>query len=131
MKGSPTLRRKLRRNSTEAEKLLWQHLRDRRLGGFKFRRQHSAAPYVTDFYCAEKHLVLEVDGSGHFEPQKQLDDEVRPADLNRDGVAVLRFTNLEVLHQLEAVLETIASVLRSAPSPRPSPRSAGRGGSLS
>jgi len=57
--------RKLRKNMTDAERLLWQHLRNRQLGGYKFRRQRPIGPYIVDFVCLEKKLVIEVDGGQH------------------------------------------------------------------
>ena len=122
VKESLARRRQLRRNSTDAERLLWHQLRDRRLGGFKFRRQRPVPPYFCDFYCAEKRIGIELDGGGHYTPEKKLADEIRTEHLNRHGVTVIRFTNLDVFHHLELVLEHILSVTRSVPSPCPSPR---------
>ena len=105
---SPTIQasaRELRRRSTEAERLLWDHLRNRRLAGLKFRRQHPLGPYIVDFYCAAHRLIVEVDGPIHAYTQEQ--DTIRSEWLDRYGYRVLRFTNEEVLYSLESVLERI------------------------
>jgi very-short-patch-repair endonuclease len=101
--------RSLRRSQTEAETLLWKHLRDRRLCGHKFRRQHPFSPYIADFYCAEKSLIVELDGSQHLQ-QKEYDTE-RTRFLNAKGNTVLRFWNDEVLKNINGVLKTISEVL--------------------
>lgn len=112
--------RKLRLQSTDAEKKLWHALRNRRLGGYKFRRQHSIGPYVVDFVCIAAKLIVEVDGGQHA-TQKN-DDDLRTGFLNDKGFNVIRFWNNEVFENLEGVLETILRNLREqAPSPLPSP----------
>ena len=97
--------RKLRRDSTDAEQRLWQALRDRRLRGYKFRRQHPVPPYILDFYCVELALALELDGGGHREPEQRRHDEARTAFLNQRGILVKRFTNYEVLLQTETLVD--------------------------
>ncbi len=111
--------RQLRQRATDAENVLWFHLRDRRLRGAKFRRQRAVGPYVVDFYCADAALVIEVDGGGHLERKEA--DRRRTAYLESYGLKVLRFWNDEVLKQTNAVLECIAGELGGSPSPRPSP----------
>jgi very-short-patch-repair endonuclease len=94
-------RRDLRARSTKAESLLWQVLRSRRLGGLKFRRQHSIGPFIVDFACLEKRVVVELDGDYHdaiFEK-----DQHRQGWLENDGWQVLRFRNDDVLDNVEAV----------------------------
>ena len=112
----------LRRNSTDAEQRLWRHLRNRNLGGFKFRRQATIGPYIADFACVECKLVVEADGGQHVENTR---DNRRSADLQALGWHVLRFWNDEVLQQTAAVLEVIlATCLRrkeEEPSPCPLP----------
>ena len=111
--------RELRKNLTDAERLLWYHLRNRQLGGHKFRRQHPIGPFFADFACIEKMLVVEIDGGQHaLEKDK---DKQRTAYLESEGFNVLRFWNNQVLNETEAVLERIKSILDSTPSPRPSP----------
>ena len=104
-----TLRRarELRKNCTDAEQFLWQILRDRQLNGLKFRRQHPFNGYFLDFYCLEKKLAIEIDGSGHAEDQQQNYDQVRTDALKKEGITVLRFWNNEVFENPEGVLETI------------------------
>jgi len=120
--------RQLRRDQTDAEKRLWYHLRARRLGGHKFRRQHPVGPYIADFYCEAARLVVEVDGGGHNEPGQRVYDQRRTEVLAGFGIRVVRFWNNEVLVQTEAVLEAILSALDNAPSPGLRPTSpVGRG----
>lgn len=107
--------RLLRHNLTPAERRLWTRLRDRRLNGFKFRRQHPIGHYVVDFCCPECRLVVEVDGDVHAEQRAR--DEERTRWLERNGYCVLRFSNREVAGQLYAVLEAILSACEDGPSP--------------
>ncbi|MBM4285441.1 MAG: endonuclease domain-containing protein [Deltaproteobacteria bacterium] len=113
---------------TDAERRLWYHLRNRRLGGCKFRRQYPVGPYIVDFICLEKNLVIEVDGGQHAENEAQ--DTERSAYLNKMGYRVVRFWNNEVLQETEAVLQAIfdliANAKKNSPSPRPSPPSGER-----
>ncbi len=101
--------RSLRKEQTDAESTLWRLLRDRRIAGAKFRRQHPIPPYVVDFYCHEANLVVEVDGGQHAEQRRG--DERRTAFLERRGLRVLRFWNHEVLQETDAVLEHIWQAL--------------------
>jgi very-short-patch-repair endonuclease len=101
--------RRLRKNQTEAEGLLWRHLRRRQLDGFKFRRQHPFGIYVCDFVCLEAGLVVELDGSQHLDEAPH--DAVRDAFLRSHGFRVLRFWNGDVLSQRDSVIETIFEAL--------------------
>ncbi|MDO5288456.1 MAG: endonuclease domain-containing protein [Pseudomonadota bacterium] len=103
--------RQLRQASTDAEAKLWAHLRDRRLQGWKFRRQHPVAGYFADFACLEAGLLIELDGGQHASLPQQTHDQRRSAALAAAGFAVLRFWNHEVLQQTEAVLQRIATAL--------------------
>ncbi len=103
--------RELRQTSPDAERALWQALRARQLDRRKFRRQHPLGPYVADFACLEAQLVIELDGGQHFEDDAMAADARRTAWLNSHGFQVLRFTNLEVLTQREAVLVAILNWL--------------------
>jgi very-short-patch-repair endonuclease len=116
--GAPLtdLSRKLRRTSTDAERLLWSKLRAGRLDGAKFRRQHEFGPYILDFFCAKKSLAIELDGSQHTTAAGVESDEARTRYLAGRGVKVLRFTNLEVMRETDAVLQRILEVLLG-PSP--------------
>mgnify|MGYP001036973652 CR=1 FL=1 len=110
--------RALRTATTDAETKLWYHLRAKRLGGLKFRRQHPMPPYVADFYCEELRLVIELDGSQHNEQS----DSTRTHVLLRRGLFVLRFWDNQVLRETDAVLEAILNFARSrtlAPTPPP------------
>jgi very-short-patch-repair endonuclease len=96
-----------RRISTEAEQVLWERLRGRRLNGFKFRRQHPIADFIVDFYCADIGLAIEVDGEYHRESEQQIADEHRTTELNKLNVKVIRFTNHEVINTTNEVLKQI------------------------
>ena len=102
--------RKLRRNATPAEELLWKQLRNRRLHGLKFVRQHSFNRYVVDFHCAELNLVVEVEGGVHQMPDQVEYDRNRFEELGLRGLRILRFSNEEVLHHANGVLEKIISL---------------------
>ncbi|RYG43548.1 MAG: endonuclease domain-containing protein [Chitinophagaceae bacterium] len=99
--------KELRRASTAAEDLLWQELRNRKLAGLKFCRQHPLNNYIADFYCSEKQLVIEVDGNIHNNPEIKEYDERRTKDLADMGIQVLRFTNDEVETNMPNVLQRI------------------------
>jgi len=101
--------RRLRRTATDAERLLWRHLRDRRLAGAKFRRQHPMGRYVVDFFCLERALVIEVDGGQHAVQVER--DQLRDAWLRSQGCRVVRFWNNEVIDNLEGALSRILEVL--------------------
>jgi PncC family amidohydrolase len=96
-----------RSNPTEAEKILWKIVRGRKMAGFKFRRQHIISNYIADFICLSEKLIIEVDGLYHQLPENIISDEERTKDLNRLGFQVLRFTNEQVLHNADNVINTI------------------------
>jgi len=100
--------KRLRRASTEAEEMLWDHLRDRRFLGLKFRRQAPVGPYVADFLCYEMRLVLELDGGVHTEERQIAHDVNRDANLVALGYRVLRFTNDQIQNELASLLETLS-----------------------
>ncbi len=103
------LARTLRRNQTDTEKRLWRHLRNRGLAGHKFRRQVPIGPYIADFVCLEKNLVVEADGGQHAE--RTAEDTRRTEFIEAQGFKVLRFWNNDVLQDIEAVLNVILSEL--------------------
>ena len=107
----PSLPRALRAASTPAESVLWHHLRNRRLAGAKFRRQQALGPYVVDFYCHQHSLIIEVDGSQHYDADQSTKDRQRSDWLESKGLRVLRFNNREVLGETELVLEQIQRVI--------------------
>jgi very-short-patch-repair endonuclease len=100
--------RNLRKNSTNAEKHLWYHLRAHRFG-YKFKRQVPINRFIVDFACLEKHLIVELDGSQHQD--NQVYDDQRTIVLNQLGFQVLRFWNHDVLMNTEGVLEAIRQAL--------------------
>jgi very-short-patch-repair endonuclease len=99
--------RKLRDNATVAEDILWTALRNKQLNGYKFRRQHPLSFYIADFYCHEFKLVIEVDGGYHQTKEQILLDNRRTADIEFQGLKVIRFTNEEVTIDLPNVLDRI------------------------
>lgn len=105
------LRRKLRKQATRAENFLWYHLRNKKIAGYKFRRQHSMGRYILDFFCAEKMLGMEVDGYTHLDPVIRANDRVRQQWIEQHGVRVMRFTDGEVLEETEQVIEKIRKAL--------------------
>jgi very-short-patch-repair endonuclease len=96
----------LRKNMTEPEKRFWQAVRNKQLG-FKFRRQQGIGRYIVDFYCAELELVVEIDGDSHFDREALTYDKERAEYLTRLGLKIMRFTNYEVMRNLEAVLVSV------------------------
>ncbi|MCX7841129.1 MAG: endonuclease domain-containing protein [Anaerolineae bacterium] len=108
--------RALRRPMTPAEAKLWSRLRNRQLGGFKFRRQHPIGNYIVDFYCAEAKLTIELDGDSHAVQVEY--DQQRTAWLVEQGYREIRFWNREVLQNIEGVLEQI---LQACVEGKPSP----------
>ena len=103
--------RELRHNPTDAERALWRRLRQRRLAGHRFRRQHLLGPYIVDFFCFQKGLAIEVDGGQHSE--RTVYDAQRTAWLEAQGYRVLRFWNNEVIEEMEGVEETILEALEA------------------
>jgi len=112
--------RRMRHTPTSAEDALWQHLRNRRLNGAKFRRQHGICGFIVDFACIASKLVIEVDGIVHEDPDQQLYDVERQNYLEGAGFQVLRFSNGDVLQSIDAVLERIGEVLNEIPQPESS-----------
>jgi len=103
--------RELRQESTEVEKLLWTELRNKKLNGLKFRRQHPVDKFVLDFYCHERKLAIELDGSIHDVKVNKDYDEARTAMLGELGIYVLRFRNDEVVNNIKSVLQQISEVV--------------------
>ena len=102
--------KELRQNSSDAEKYLWYFLRAKRLAGYKFRRQHLIYPFVVDFICLERKLIIELDGGQHAERHQY--DSSRTLFLKTRGYQVIRFWNDDVFKETEAVLDKILSILR-------------------
>ncbi|RZA36873.1 MAG: endonuclease domain-containing protein [Lysobacteraceae bacterium] len=114
--------RRLRKQMTDAERRLWNCLRARQLDGLKFRRQHPIPPYVADFCCIEKRLVVELDGSQH----NLQADEARTSALQSQGWRIIRFWDHDALLATEAVVEAIWNAA-CEPYPHPNPSPGGRG----
>ena len=118
--------RQLRQCPPDAERVLWRALRDRQIGGHKFRRQHPVGRYFADFACLEALLIVELDGGQHFSDEGMAADARRTAELNQLGYHVLRFTDREMLLEREAVRLSIfnwleANVPRPGGDPHPGP----------
>jgi very-short-patch-repair endonuclease len=121
MSGNVGVAKRLRRYQTDAERVLWFHLRDRRLRGLKFKRQVPIDRYVADFCCADARLIIELDGGQHA--TRTSEDANRTKVLDAMGYLVLRFWNNDVMQNIDGVLEEILSTLeqhRSEP-PHPGP----------
>lgn len=101
--------RELRQSSTKAEKILWEHLRNRKLEGLKFRRQHPLDNFIVDFYCHEKSIVVEIDGRIHDLKENAEYDRMRTYVLKGSGITVIRFRNEEIEINIEMVLSKIKS----------------------
>lgn len=99
--------RTLRSNLTDAEQLLWSKLRRKQILGVQFYRQKPLVNYIVDFYCAAANLVIELDGSQHFEPDHQASDAERDRALESLGLMVLRFDNRQIVQELDAVMHVI------------------------
>ena len=105
--------RELRKNMTDAEKRLWAKIRMRQMGGYQFYRQRAIGNYIVDFYCPKAKLVLEVDGGQHYSDEQIEIDKKRSSYLNKLGLKVVRFTNLDVLNNIDVVLDEIYRYLKS------------------
>jgi very-short-patch-repair endonuclease len=114
--------RPLRQRMTGAERTMWLQLRDRKLGGFKFKRQWTIGQHVVDFCCIERRLVVEIDGGQH---NTEL-DALRSTVLNKAGYRIVRYWNNEVDENLEGVLTNLLAKLQADPHPDPLPQ-AGEG----
>lgn len=112
--------KELRNNATPPERLLWNLIRNRQLAGNKFSRQIPLGPYFCDFLCREKKLIIELDGANH---SLQTDYDIdRDAYCGQQGYTVLRFSNADVMTNVEGVLKRIEMTLAEMPTPNPSRR---------
>ena len=107
--------KKMRNQPTEAEALLWDVLSGKKLDGYKFRRQHIIGNFITDFICLKTNLIIEIDGLIHQLPENKESDGERSAWLEEEGYRVIRFTNNEVLSNLDLVLSKIKKALEVPP----------------
>jgi very-short-patch-repair endonuclease len=110
-----TFAKNLRKNSTEAEKLLWHYLRAKQLGDLKFRRQQAIGKYIVDFVCFNKKIIIELDGGQHAEERNRTRDQIRDQWLKSQGFIVLRFWDNDVLKNIEGVWEEIAKYCCPSP----------------
>ena len=107
-------RRLLRKILPKVEVVIWSRLKGKQVLGYKFRRQYSIGTYVIDFYCPALKLAVEIDGDSHFQEGAQDNDKHRQAFIESFGIQFLRFTNEDVLRNLEGVLEAIKQALQEA-----------------
>jgi very-short-patch-repair endonuclease len=119
--------RELRKNSTDAERILWSELRDHRLNGIGFRRQVPIKNYIADFVCHAAKLVVELDGGQHFSDQAEQADAARSAVIEARGFQVLRFSNHDVMTNRAGVLEIIAAAVAARAPTLTLPRKRERG----
>lgn len=101
----------LRRNETEAEKKLWEYLKENQLAGFKFRRQHPIDIFIVDFYCHKVKLVIELDGGIHMKEETREYDKGRESELMNFDLKILRFTNNDVVNNIDNVIFKIKAYL--------------------
>jgi very-short-patch-repair endonuclease len=106
----------LRNNMTEAEKILWEKLKNRNIFKARFRRQHPIGIFIVDFYCHEFKLAIELDGEIHLNKEVREYDDGRSHDIEKWGIKILRFTNNEVFTDLETVIDQILKTI-TAPEP--------------
>lgn len=110
-----TRRRELRKKQTEAEGLLWDQLRGKKLQGRKFFRQYSVGPYILDFFCPSARLAIELDGEHHANDEIRAYDEERSGYLQSCDIRALRFWNHEISQNLNSALERIMEALNQHP----------------
>ena len=108
--------KKLRKEQTQPELIIWNILRQRRFFNLKFRRQVPFGEYIADFACYEKKIIIELDGSQHLEEKNLLKDRIRTEYLNDIGFTVFRFYNSDILNNLESVLTFLYNELVDSPS---------------
>jgi very-short-patch-repair endonuclease len=120
VKGSIDKARRLRREMTDAERKLWSKLRNEQLG-MQFRRQVPVGPYVVDFICIKRGLVIEVDGGQHYTEEGLEYDKIRTAYLESKGLTVKRFGNHDVLTNIDGVLREILGMLKKQETSKPHP----------
>ena len=113
--------KKMRAKMTPAEELLWAAIKNKQLDGLKFRRQHPISRYVLDFFCARAKLGIELDDKYHEEKSQKLYDADRTDNLKLSNIKIIRFTNQEVLTQLDQVLESIKEKSQDRISNGPNP----------
>lgn len=113
IKSTKEKRISLRRHQTEAEKALWDILKNKRMNGLKFYRQYGIGPYITDFYCPRRRTVIEVDGWQHLSDERKEYDEERQNFMKCIDIKTIRITNKDVLTDLSAVIDYITRQLNN------------------
>jgi len=103
--------RELRNNQTAAEQELWNRIRNKQLGGYRFLRQYAINRYIADFYCSKVKVVVEVDGRIHDSEDKKEYDKIREEIIKMHGIRIIRFTNDEIMNDLEDVLKRLSEYL--------------------
>ena len=115
------LAKELRNKQTEAEQFLWDYLKYVDIPGIRFKRQHPILYFIADFYCHKAKLVIEIDGGYHNIPKQYLYDQNRDSELEELGLNVIRFTNKQVLFDIENTLRTIKEEIQKRTSNNPKP----------
>jgi very-short-patch-repair endonuclease len=110
--------RNLRKNQTDAEKKLWSILRNRQLYGVKFRRQFPVGRYILDFYSPEYRIGIEADGGQHYTNTGRTKDDIREKELLKYGITILRFSDRDILNNIEGVCKVIINKIKESPSPK-------------
>lgn len=106
-------RRLLRQQQTLAEKIIWEHVRNRRLLGYKFRRQYSVDQYIIDFYCPELKLAIEVDGSFHDSEEQKSYDKIRQQRIENYGIKFIRIKNEELMSNPDMAFDKIETAIKA------------------
>jgi very-short-patch-repair endonuclease len=106
-KNLKPLARELRKNMTDAERVLWTRLRRKQLSGCIFYRQKNIGNYIVDFYCPAVRLIIELDGGQHYSAEGKVKDETRDQYLAKQGLKVMRFSDLDVLKNIDGVLQVL------------------------
>ena len=109
------LSRRLRDNLTDAEKLLWRKIRKKQIGNLQFYRQRPIGSYIADFYCDKAKLIIEIDGGQHYEKENILKDRTRDEYFRKIGLRVVRFTNLDILKNIDNVVESVYQKIKNPP----------------
>ena len=102
-------RKELRKNQTDAERILWQKIKNKQINNLKFFRQYSVGPYILDFFCPKFRLAIELDGGGHSKEEVKIYDQERSVYLLEQDIQILRFWNNDVVKDIEGVLHKIAA----------------------
>ena len=100
---------------TDAEKLLWRKIRKKQIGNLQFYRQRPIGSYIADFYCDKAKLIIEIDGGQHYEKENILKDRTRDEYFRKIGLRVVRFTNLDILKNIDNVVESVYQKIKNPP----------------